>query len=105
MPPAAFGSAPIIHLSDFHSNLEKVSGKVARVSVADLLNMNIEFPISGMNKSIFILFQNMLKPTVRACWVVVLMQDGRADDGKFCKFNRWANYQGVYADMSGCSAA
>lgn len=50
----------------------------------------------------------MLKLPVRARWVVVLMQDnphadGRMDDGKFCKFNRWANYQGVYADVSGFS--
>lgn len=52
----------------------------------------------------------MLKISVRAYWVVVLMQDNphvdvRTDDGKFCKFNRWANYEGVYADVNGCSAA
>lgn len=50
-------------------------------------------------------------PPLRAwCWVVVLMQDKphvdrRMDDGKFCKFNRWANYWRVCADVSGCSVA
>lgn len=71
--------------------------------------LNIRFSAShSKDASGFVAFlrsmENMLTPPslqpARACWLVILMQDNphvdrRMDVGKFCKFNRWANYSSV----------
>lgn len=49
--------------------------------------------------SVFAGHSSVLQPA-RACWVGVLMRDNphvdrRMDDGKFCKFNRWALLESV----------